>query len=345
MANQPLTFREAAARTRKSNVYQIPFATPGASQTQQLNNTGYLAEMYATVYATVDVTTAGTVTDTRAAQTNFLPRIVLRSPAGEIIHSTSSKDLIDFNKRLYAADVDSIPGKVAWTPGALGTYNVVLPFRIPIAINDGMNFTVGELMRQISNNFFYLDLTFAQASDLIGSGTCVATLSALSVSIGEVYYDSVPVGANVVPPNFTELIRYRSQQFAPLTTGQNVVSYATNPVLLDTMFRLVNTGAADGTVSNLSYIQATTNFGTEIDNRTGFDLARDNYLAYQKAMPAGVYIEDFSDDLGVVNATHRRDWINSSNVANLQFNVQYAGAPGASANYIQAFFREMVQAQ
>ena len=300
--------------------------------------------MWATVYATIDVTAAGTVTDARAAQTNFVPRLVLRSPQGEIIHATSSKDLADFGKRLSAADIDNFAGKVVWNPATVGTYNVVFPFKIPIALNDGMNFTVGELMRQISNNFFYLDLTFASMTDLAGSGTVVATLSNMSIVVDEVYYDSVPVGANVIPPDFTEFVRYRSQQFAPLSSGQNVIAYATNPTLTDAMFRLVNAGAADGTIANLSYIETTTNFGTVIDNRSGFALARDNYLAYQKALPAGVYIEDFNDDFSIVNATQRRDWIASKNVANLQFNVQYAGTPVSGLNAVQVFFREIVQA-
>jgi len=338
------TFRQVAARTRKSAVYTIAAPSPGSTVTQQLNNTGYLEALWVTCFGTATVTGAGgTVTDARAAQTNLLPRIVLRSPQGEIIVSSSSKDIVDFNKRLFPADIDLLPGKVVWNPAVAGAYNFVLQFKLPVALNDGMNFAVGQLMRQISNNFFYLDITFAQNTDLVGAGTAVVALTNQSVQIGETYYDSIPAGANVVPPDFTEFVRLRSQSFSPLAQGQNIVAYATNPVLTDAQFRIVNNGAADGTVADLSYIETTTNFGTVIDHRTGLDYVRDNYLAYEKAEPAGVYLLDFNDDFSIVNATQRRDWINSQNVANLQFNVQYAGVPGG-INQIQMLFREIVQA-
>ncbi|MGH7745879.1 MAG: hypothetical protein ACREQ5_14030 [Candidatus Dormibacteria bacterium] len=337
----PVSFRTAAARHRKSLVYSVPWAT-GTRVTIPLNNVGYQNELQVLLALTVTVGTAGTVTDADAATSNFLPYIGLRSPQGEYIWSTNSRDIYDFDYRLTNSLTPAQdPSYVNWSGASATAQPVLLRLRIPTAISDGRGFDTGLLMRQVSNNQFYLDLQMAAIADLIGTGTVVITSVTGTITVEEIYYEAIPANANVIPPDFSNYIRLRSIQFAPLQNGQNNVRYDTGPVLMDAMHRLVNNSKADPVISNLAYIQLASGQTNEIDNRTGSRLAYDAAMHLGKALRAGVYHEDFCDDSDVVNQTLGRDFINSNLSTQLNFFTQYNGTPTGSS-FINSFYREIV---
>lgn len=346
-AAKVIPFRAVAARHRKSSVYTIPWQT-GQRTGFGLNNVGYLTALEIELALTITIVT-GTVTDAIQAARNFLPFIGLRSPQGEYIWSTNSRDLLGFSTRLWPHYSPlSEPDNVAPNYGASSAQPIHLRIPILVSANDGMNFDFGALMRQISNNQFYLELQMAQQSDLVGAGS--ATISSITgqVIVKETWYDAVQDGANVngvpvQPPSFKNYLRLRTQQ-APnnLQNGQNIVRYDTGPVLCDALFRIINNGVGDGTLSDLAYIQLQANTGNEIDNRSGADIAADNYRHLgASTFAAGEYLEDFFDDYDEINVTKGRDLINSNLASQLQFNIQYAGSP-TGTNGISVFYREIV---
>lgn len=340
--NNGVPFKVAAARHRQSLVKTVTWAT-GQRQSLGLDNIGYLNGGQIVADLTVTVGTTGTVSDAAAAASNFFPYIGLRSPQGEQIWSTSSRDVFDLNYRLDRSVTPASDSQYAtWAPGTAGAQTVHFRLRIPVALNDNRNFDFGMLMRQINNNQFYLDVQQANFSDLVGSGSCIISSITGSWSWEETYYDAVQQGSGVIPPNFAQYVRLRSIT-APqaLANGQNDVSYATGPVIVDAFHRLINNGAADGVITNLSYIETKANKGNQIEYRTGSRLAYDNQMHLGKALRAGVYHLDFCDDLGAVNETSARDFINSNMATQLDFFVQYGGAPGGTSQ-IQSIYREIV---
>jgi hypothetical protein len=338
----PVDFRTAAARHRKSNVYTIPWAT-GQRTSIALNNIGYLSELQIYLTLTVTVGTAGTVTDAAQFASNYLPLIGLRSPQGEYIWSTNSRDIYDFQYLLERVVTPALDPSNATVSNASATAQpLVLRLRVPVSVNDGNNFSMGMLMRQISNNTFYLDVQFCNGgSDLVGAGTTVITSITGTVVVEEIFYEAVAANSNVVPPTFNNYIRLRSIQFTPLQNGQNNVRYDTGPILMNALHRLMNNNAADGTIANLSYIQFAANQTNEIDNRTGARLAYDQTMHLGKALRAGVYSEDFCDDISMVNQTQGRDFINSNLASQLNWFIQYAGTP-TGTSFINTFYREIV---
>ncbi len=338
----PQSFRTAAARHRKSLVYTVPWITGGRTSIG-LNNVGYLNELQVKVNLTVTVGSAGTVTDAAAFASNFFPNIGLRSPAGEQIWYWSSRDIYDFNYRYQTVMTPaSDPSYAAASNASATAQNVQFRLRLPVALNDGTGFDLGMLMRQVSNNTYYLDLQFCNGgSDLVGAGTTVISSITGTVYVEEIYYDAVLANSAVTPPDFSHFIRMRSITSSALINGQNVLQYAVGPVVTDAMFRFINNGAADATISNVNQIQLQSDSSTEIDNRTGDRYAYDQTMHLGKALRAGMYHFDACDDLENVNQTRGRDFINSNLAAQLQWNIIYAGTPTGTSN-IQQIYREII---
>lgn len=343
MATAPVQFRTAAARHRKSSIYTIPWVTGGRTS-QGLNNVGYLNALQIVAQLSIVVGTGGTVSDA-AAQLNFLPTIGLRSPAGEQIWSWSSRELYDYNYRYFpVVTPQTDPSFANWTPGTAATYPIVLRWLAPVALNDGSGFDLGMLMRQISNNQYYLDLQFAANSDLVGTGTSVITSITGNIVVEEVFYDAIAANADppVIPPDFSHFIRMRGIQSNALVNGQNVLQYAVGPVIVDNLLRVINNSIADASaIANTSFVQLQSDSSTEIDNRTGQRLAYDTTMHLGKAMRPGVFLEDYCDDVDKVNATMGRDFINSNLAAQLQYNYQYTGTP-TGTSFIQQTYREII---
>lgn len=343
MAVAAVPFRTAAARHRKSSIYTIPWIT-GGRQSIGLNNVGYLNALRILCNLSIVVGTGGTVSDA-AAQLNFLPTIGLRSPAGEQIWSWSSRELYDYNMRYFpVVTPQTDPSFTNWTPGTAATYPVQLRLYAPLALNDGTGFDLGMLMRQLSNNQYYLDLQFAANADLVGTGTSVISSITGSIIVSEVFYDAIAANANppVAPPDFSHFIRMRGIQSNALVNGQNVIQYAVGPVIVDNLFRVMNNSIADASaVANTAFVQLQSDSSTEIDNRTGADLAYDVTMHLGKAMRPGVFLEDYCDDVDKVNATMGRDFINSNLAAQLQYNFQYTGTP-TGTSFIQQTYREII---
>lgn len=339
--NGPVPFKQEAAQHRESLVQSFDWSS-GRKKTLRLDNVGYLNEGHLILDLTMDVTTTGTVTDADAAQSNFFPFIGLRSPQGEQVWSTNSRDIFDKNYMLdKAVNPTSDPSHAAWSPSTAGNQSLHLHLRIPVALNNKRNFDFGMLMRQISNNQFMLDLQMANPSDLVGSGTCVVAISG-TVTWEETYYDAVEEGSNVTPPNFAQYIRRRSQlEGNALVKGSNDVKYDCGPVLIDTFHRLINNGTADATISDLSYIQVKANKGNEIENRTGERMAYDQTMHLGQALRSGVYRNDYQDDTDNVNETTARDFINSNMASQLDFFIQFNGTPAGTAQ-IESYYDEIV---
>jgi hypothetical protein len=334
-----------------------------------LNNVGYLAEIQIFLQLTAVVGTTLVPTDAQAVYSNWLPFINLQTPQGEQVWTTNSRDLYDFQYRLFgsaqgalgqpsAAPANaSVGGSVVFDPSYLNytaltpaTYPVSMRFRIPVAFNDGDQFDMGLLMRQISNSQFYLTLQMAATADLVGAGTGAQTVTGTMI-VEEIYYEAVAVNGPVAPPNFTNIVRLRSNQTSGLVNGNNDLRYDQGPVLTDAFIRPMNAGAVDATApslaaqpGNLGYIQLLANLANEVDNRTGYRLRYDNAQHLGKVLRPGVVHEDFFDDTGggdAVNVTKMRDFINSNACSQLDFWVNYLGSPGANS-FIAVFYREVV---
>jgi hypothetical protein len=366
---QAIPFRAGACRHRKSTVYSVPWAT-GQRVMIPLNNVGYLAEIQIQLNLSVVVSTTLAPTDAQALYSNYLPFINLQTPQGEQVWTTNSRDIYDFNYRLHSSAQGlagqpaaalgnaSQGGPVAFDPSYItftaltpATYPVLLRYRIPVSFNDGDNFDMGLLMRQISNSQFYLTLQMASLQDLIGAGTGAVTGITGTVIVEEIYYEAVANNGQVQPPNFTNIVRLRSSQTSGLVNGLNDLRYDQGPVLTDAFIRIMNNGAVDTTApsataspSNLGYIQFLANLANEVDNRTGYRIRYDNAEHLGKVLRPGVFHEDFFDDTGggsAVNVTRMRDFINSNASSQLDFWVQYLGTPTGSS-FLAVFYREVV---
>lgn len=369
MAQQAIPFRAGACRHRKSNVYSIPWAS-GQRVMLPLNNVGYLAEIQIWLQLSMTISTTLAPTDAQALYSNLLPFINLQTPQGEQVWTTNARDIYDFQYRLFygaqgllgqpsAAPANaSQGGPVVFDPSfqnltalTAGTYPISLRYRIPVSFNDGDQFDMGLLMRQISNSQFYLTLQMAAITDLIGSGTGAFSAFTGNMIVEEIYYEAVAVNGPVNPPNFTNIVRLRSNQTSSLVNGNNDLRYDQGPVLTDALIRPMNAGAVDTTAptnavqpGNLGYIQFLANLANEVDNRTGYRLRYDNAEHLGKVMRPGVVHEDFFDDTGggsAVNVTRMRDFINSNASSQLDFWVNYLGVPGVNS-YIAVFYREVV---
>lgn len=343
MADQQLApFRTAAARHRRSRAYIVPWVT-GGRVSVRLDNIGYLNALRIRFNLSVVVGTSGTVTDADATSSNFAPFIGLRSPQGEYIWTTNSRDLTDFNYRLQPPSTPfAAPGYSGITPGTASTQPVNFSIDVPVALNESESFDFGMLMRQISNNNFYCDIQMAAISDLIGTGSVSITGISGQIEIAEIFYDAVADNSGVEPPNFGQYIRLRSLQFAPLISGQNDCRYDTGPIIVDAMYRIHSGAAADPNVlTNVAYIQMLANKGNEIDNRTGEQILWDQYFHLSTTLRAGVLHENYCDDTYTPNTTKARDFINSNLAAQIDAMVSYTPAPPANS-YINQFFREIV---
>lgn len=343
-ASQGVDFRSAAARNRTSQVYSVP-AVLGSRVSIQQHNDGYLAELMLNPNWTLSVT-SGTVTDAAQAASNHFPFIGIKNPDGDYIWSTNSRDLFDFCYRLYYGQViSSQPGYAAINFGSTSSQSLNYWLKVPVSMNDGFNFDTGLLMRQLSNVFFFLELAHCAVSDLVGSGTATFTITSGTTGVSEVTYDAVDPNSNppVAPPSFAEYVQYRSLQSGPLQNGSNDLSYAIGPVLTDVFLRLINNGAADGTLANLTYVDVKINQRQVIDHRTGAQLAVDQFVMTGNTYRAGVYHENYYDDRDSLNTTMGRDFINSEKGAQLDHFVQYGGTPSGTS-FVGQFFRELVGA-
>lgn len=343
MANPTVAFKTEAARHRKSLVQQFNFAS-GQRKTLGLDNTGYLNEGHLIADLVITVTGAGgTVQDADVAKSNFFPYIGLRSPQGEQVWSTSSKDMFDKNYMLNTAVNPTVdPSYATWVPATAGAQTVHLHLRLPVALNDKRNFDFGMLFRQVQNNQFQLELGMASAGDLVGTGTCVIASITGTVTWEETFYDAVEEGSDVIPPNFSQYIRRRSNlEGIALVKGNNRVRYDCGPVLMSAFHRLTNNGSADGNVANLISVLVKANVGNEIDFRTGERISYDNTMHLGQKLRNGVYRQDYQDDTDAVNETTARDFINSNQAAQLDFNINYGGTP-AGTSYIESCYDEIV---
>ena len=373
-------------------MYSVPFV-PGQRVMVPLNNVGYLAEIQIQLNIVLTLGTAvtgGTTTDGQAIASNWLPFVNLQTPQGEQVWTTNSRDLYDFQYRLFygSQGANGLPSAApaATTQGAATNGNsntganggpiafdpnwsfpnlatttaqeVALRWRIPVSFNDGDNFDMGLLMRQISNSQFYLTIQMGQTTDLFGNatggGVTSSTVSGAMI-IEEIYYEAVAVNGPVQPPNFTNIVRLRSNQTSPLAQGLNDLRYDQGPVLTDAFIRVMNGGVVDatsstaaattlGNPSQIGYIQFLANLANEVDNRTGLRIRYDNAQHLGKSLRAGVFHEDFFDDTAggtAVNVTRMRDFINSNASSQLDFWVQYLGSPAAGSN-LAVFYREVV---
>jgi hypothetical protein len=332
-----------------SQVYTVPWQT-NQRVPIPLNNWGYWNECQILLSLSVVIGTGGTVTDAVQAASNYLTTIDLRSPQGEQIWSTNSRDLYDFNYRLERGVTPSNdPSWTTTTYASAATYPVNFRLKIPVALNNGSNFDFGMLMRQLANNQFILNIGMCNGqSDLVGSGSAVVTSISGTVTVEEIYYDSVPStpppppAPLVQPPDFAQYLRLRSQtNVNALVNGQNLVSYDTGPIMCDALHRVINNSAADGTIGNVTYINMTANGGNLVEQRTGNRIAYDNEQHLGKKLNNGVYHLDYVDDLATVNATQARDLINSNLATSLKMNVQYQGTPTGTSQ-IQSLYREIV---
>lgn len=338
----PVDFKTEAALHRQSLVQSFDWSS-GKKKTLRLDNVGYFNEGHLILDLTITVGTAGTVTDADVAQSNFFPFIGLRSPQGEQVWSTNSRDIYEKNYMLdKAVKPTSDPSSAAWNPASASAQTFHQHLRIPVALNLKRNFDFGMLMRQISNNQFMLDLTMANPTDLVGSGTCVITSITGTVTWEESYFDAVEEGSDVTPPSFAQYIRRRSQlEGNALANGINKVSYDCGPVLIDMFHRIINNGAADSSIPHVGYIQVKANKGNEIVNRTGERIAYDQTMHLGQALRAGVYRNNFTDDTDAVGETTARDFINSNLAAQLDVNINYTGAPTGTAE-IMSYYDEIV---
>jgi hypothetical protein len=361
---QAIPFRAGACRHRKSLVYSLPFQA-GQRVMLPLNNVGYLNELQIMLNLTVtfgSAVTVGTTTDDQAAASNFLPYINLQTPQGEQVWTTNSRDIYDFQYRLFhgAQGALGIPsnapplfasgnnaaqaqgGPVAFDPSyamyvlaTASAQSVIVRYRIPVAFNDGDNFDMGLLMRQISNNQFYLTLQMAQTTDLFGNATggtfTTATVTG-SVIVEEIYYEAVASGGPVVPPNFTNIVRLRSAQTSGLVNGLNDLRYDQGPVLCDAFIRPMNAGAVDTTApSNTAQPGTSVTFNSSPTSRTkstiapatGCAMTTPNISARSSARAS--FTRTFSTTLAAgrsVNVTRMRDLINSNASSQIDFWVQ-----------------------
>lgn len=333
-----IPFRAAAARHRFSQVYVRPIVI-GAPIDIDLNRVGYLCALKCHIYGTVTVGTAGTVTDGDAGN-NYFPNISISSPQGDSPHAYSLRSLIDYNYRLHPGTSPlSDPSYAGINFGSATMQNVDMRFEIPVTLNDNLNFDTGMLMRQVSNNNFKLHLQAFTQADLIGAGSAAISASNLTIEIEELFYEAVNP-AVVTPPDFHTIVRLREYAWNNLSTGDNFETYQPGPTLLDAIMRVQ--GNSVGDTANVNRIRLYANKQTNIDDRTGADIRSENYQHLGKAMRAGVFHLDYFDDVGIVNQSKGRDFLNTNDAAQLDFVFNLASGFNTTNSKIVALFRELV---
>ncbi len=363
MAQALPNFRQAAAKHKNGNAYTRTYV-PGQPIYIPLNRQGYLNRLWVNFSGIVTVTTAAVAGDVPdvASLINFFPIMAIKSPQGDYIHTYSARSLMEFNFRLHFGVVPSgangLPGTAGIADPAFVGINtasataqpVNLNWEMPIGLNDGLNFDVGMLMRQIANNDFTLQLSCAQATDLYGPANTLSgttghfTISTITgtVYIEEEWYEAVDPRL-VQPPDFHSIIKLRDQQTAPLVIGDNYIAYSLGPTLLDMVHRVVLNQQADTTNGvALNYIKVLVNKQIEVENRRGPDVRRDNFYHLGKQLPNGVFHLDFFDDGGETNITRARDFVNSNLASQLDTVINVASGTALASPYVNSFYRELV---
>lgn len=334
------SFWEAAAK--HINVHSTDTFTIGQTIYRPLRRSGYLAGLKINVNGQIGVTT-GTQDDAEMIS-QILPFIGIKSPQGTYLVSTSSRALFDLSFRLFAATSSSLdPSYAPIAAGTTGTQTINYNFFLPISINPGLNVETGLLMRQIANNDFMLEMRCATSADLAGSGTLAiaAAGTGVVVTVEELWFEAVDP-AKVVPPAFNTFVRLRDQlALSPLTAGQqNIVNYPVGPVLLDSLWRIVeNKVAAHANVASLGLLA---NFNNQLQLRNQDQIRLDNYMKYGKAFQTGILLMEFLDDSGVVNETRMRDIINSAAAAELDFVINTKSTFNATNSNAFVTYRELV---
>lgn len=295
------------------------------------------------VLVSVQVVVAGTVTSGKwasypQAPWSILKRITLASNTAKQIRSLSGNSMYQYLRKRTGVDVNAMPtgtnssgwntilgvGASSIVPGAnvtTGTYNIVLPFIIPIAYNARLD--TGLIIMQMNNVQFNLGLTFGACSSgisatggsndlfnaLVGTGLSVTVTGSAVID-----YQNVPLPPAALP-NTSMIMTVSDSINSPLSAGDNIT--LPPPQQLYTMMGLeyFNNGAivAPSNFSRMQMIYGGTvaRYTNNPPNKQLIDLYQqglqwqDGMVWYDMGMRTG--LEERRDTSGALNAASLTD--------------------------------------
>jgi hypothetical protein len=338
-------------RGTRQSVLKLPTqaypGTAGQITTQVLPQTGYLAAVYLKLIGTT--TTAAASSTTVAAYPvlpeAFLRRIRIYNNQGVELWNTSGFGAYLYERTCRSSFDPAVTGFDFTYGGGLDPFNRYhaaptslgasasetwkAGFYLPIAW--GASLQAGLQLAQDPAITYSMELTWGDVTDIYSATTGTVTLSAVSCLPTIELYHVPPQGYDLPRLSFTKTVL---EEIVPLTTGtgDNTVKFVTGNMLTRHIQEFSNgspraaiapaTAAAADLITNLRVRYSQTQIPYDQDAASMLFRQR---LLYGLDFPAGVYIHELSDAMGLPELVSTRDILNTARLTDLDFVTTLSG--------------------
>jgi hypothetical protein len=334
-------------RGTRQSILKMPVqsypGTAGQITTQVLPQTGYLAGVYLLLKGTTTTAAASstTVATYPVLPEAFIRRIRIYNNQGVELWNTSGYGAYLYQRTLRSSFDPAVDGFDFTFGGGLNPFNRyhALPtslgasatetwkagFWLPIAW--GASLQAGLQLAQDPAITYSLEITWGDVTDLYSATTGTVTLSAVTVQPMVELYHVPPQGYDLPRLSFTKTVL---EEIVPLTTGtgDNTVKFVTGNMLTRHIQEFSNapggvraaiapaTAAAADLITALRVRYSQTQIPYDQDAATMLFRQR---LLYGLDFPAGVYIHELSDAMGLPELVSTRDILNTARLTDLDF--------------------------
>lgn len=338
-------------RGTRQSVLKLPIQSyPGAAgqiTTQLLPQTGYLAGVWLLLKGTTTTAAASstTVATYPVLPEAFIRRIRIYNNQGVELWNTSGYGAYLYQRTLRSSFDPAVDGfdftfggglnplnRYHSNPSSLGasaseTWKAA--FFLPIAW--GASLQAGLQLAQDPAITYNLEITWGDATDLYSATTGTVTLSAVTVTPMIELYHVPPQGYDLPRLSFTKTVL---EEIIPLATGtgDNTVKFVTGNMLTRHIMEFSNgsprapiapaTAAAADLITNIKTRYSQTQI--PYDQDAAVFLFRQRFL-YGLDLPAGVFVTELSDAMGLPELVSTRDILNTARLTDLDFIATLSG--------------------
>jgi hypothetical protein len=360
-APQQQQLKPLAQNTRQRYIRSgNPLAYTGFNQLQQMNFTqvGYVDRLI--VQHSFQITDTAAVPATAAAAAGLGPwslvkRLTLQTNLGtSTVFDTSGWGAFQVGK-LYDRDVDlGTAYGTADTVDPLFAYpvtgyvqNVAKTINfchvIPVALNDGDQFTIGLLNLQAPEIQATLSINIGQPADILATADTL-TLTGTSTVFQEFYEVPNPAARVAAPKRI--LHRWVEDGTTPITVaGENIYTLPRQGKLLRLVHWAILNGVLDTKTADVLQFNLVANQTDFIYRKDTLSFLIEQRIRYGlKALPPGVYAWDFFNASQAVNRGGNRDIIDTQKISVLESRCILASGVVLGANNNQlAAVRNILQ--
>lgn len=300
MAQQgPFSF-EDGTRRRTVEENTIPFVD-SQPQTLRLRPVGYLSGIRAQVALTLQ--TNGPLAFTGDALIQLgraaLARVVVSTnmQANLVNCSAHGLNLLSYISAPYGYSSDALDDEVVSAPAGAGQHTLFFEVMIPIALNDGVNYTMGLL--NLQNDDVSVDLRFEWANmrSLFADPTNLVAVNGFA-AVELTYYD-VPDLASYLQPTLDTLIQItETVDSITIGTGEHVYPIPKGNVQAQVIHQITEGATAVTFASPANAAGKITTYELKMQGSTtdskgqAYLLAHESRKRYGRKLPAGVIVND-----------------------------------------------------